>query len=329
MFKSLVLVVLLIAGAMVPMPSAAQATPAQSSSTAEPDLDALSRRIEAAKAAAAKKEQAHKAAAEQRRAEQARAAEAAKKEQADKVVAEQLKAEQARAAEAARQAAAKQQATLVVKADADCQLTVNAEGKGKLTANQSQSIKVSPGEQLIECVTTDGTGANAQETVAAGAQAVVVLALAEAIAVKQREAQQRAAAESAARDPGNLGFFDLGGGILKDTKTGLEWTQSDNGSNIDWNGARNYCASRGGSWRLPSVDELLGIYDKTKSVSTTCGAGQTCYVSRLFRFTEWWFWSGGANGSSQAFSVNFRDGERGPTTVGYSYGHRALCVRRP
>lgn len=309
MIKSSVLIVLLIAGAVTPMPSVAQDTTAQPAATAEPDLDALGRRIEAAKA------------------------EAAKKELADKAAAEQRKAEQARAAEAARQAAAKQQATLVVKADADCQLTVNGEGKGKLTANQTQSIKVSPGEQLIECVTTDGTGANAQETktVAAGAQAVVVLALFDAIAGKQREAQQRVAAESLARNPGNLGFVDQGGGILKDTKTGLEWTQSDNDSGINWNGARNHCWSRGGNWRLPSVDELQAIYDASVPSPKGCwqyNASLTCKVSHLFNLTGFAYWSGEANGSAEAFGVNLYNGNRYSDPVGSAIA-RALCVRRP
>jgi biopolymer transport protein ExbD len=298
MRKSCMLVLLLIFGAAPPMPSGAQDTAAPPSATAEPDLDALTRRIESAKAEAAKKEQ-------------------------------------ARAAEAARLAAAKQQATLVIKADADCQLTVNGEGKGKLTANQTQSIDVKPGDQLIECVTTDGTSAYAQETktVAAGAQAVVVLSPTAAIAARQQEAQQRAAAESAARNPGNLGFVDLGGGILKDTKTGLEWTQSDNGRDIDWNGARNHCAARGGSWRLPSVAELQAIYDANVPSPKVCWhhivASYTCKVSPLFNLTGPGYWSDEASGSANAFGVSLAYGNRLFSLVGNADGYRTLCVRRP
>lgn len=310
MLKSPLLTGMLIAGTVCASPAVAQDNTSQPSASAEPDLDALARRIEAAKA------------------------EATRKEQADKAAAEQRKAEQARAAEAARQAAAKQQATLVVKADADCQLTVNGVGWGRLAANQTQSIKVSPGEQLIECVATDSTGANTQasKTVTAGAQAVVVLSLTAVIAAKHHEAQQRAAAEIAARDPGNAGFVDLGGGILKDTKTGLEWTQNDNGSDIDWNGARRYCSARGGSWRLPSVAELLAIYDADVPTPKVCsqfsGRSFDCKVSKLFNLTGAWFWSGEASDSSLAFYVNLVGGLRNSYPIGYPIHERALCVRR-
>jgi hypothetical protein len=384
MRKSCMLVLLLIFGAAPPMPSGAQDTAAPPSATAEPDLDALTRRIESAKAEAAKKEQA-------RAAEAARLA--AAKQQATLVIKAdadcqltvngegkgKLTANQTQsidvkpgdqliecvttdgtsayaqetktvaagaqavvvlsptAAIAARQQEAQQRAAaeLVVKADADCQLTVNGEGKGKLTANQTQLIKVSPGEQLIECVTTDGTSANAQETktVAAGAQAVVVLSLAAVIAARQQEAQQRAAAESAARNPGNLGFVDLGGGILKDTKTGLEWTQSDNGRDIDWNGARNHCAARGGSWRLPSVAELQAIYDANVPSPKVCWhhivASYTCKVSPLFNLTGPGYWSDEASGSANAFGVSLAYGNRLFSLVGNADGYRTLCVRRP
>jgi hypothetical protein len=308
MLKESSLAIVLVVGALACMTDVTQGAPAQTASNTAPDLDDLERRLEAAKAAAAKKEQADKVAAEQRKAEQARAAEAA----------------------------AKQQATLVVKTDADCQLTVNGEDKGNLTAGQTQSIKINPGDQMIECVTTNGSGAKAEATkaVEAGTQALVELALADEIARKQLEAQQRAVAESAARDPGNLGFVDLGGGILKDTKTGLEWTQNDNGSGINWRNARKYCSSRGGSWRLPSTAELQAIFDANVPSPKVCWkdnrTSATCKVSRLLNLTGPWFWSGEANGSAEAFDVSLNFGGLGSDLVGgKAVLNRALCVRHP
>jgi hypothetical protein len=204
-----------------------------------------------------------------------------------------------------------------------------------LTAVQTQSIKVSPGEQLIECASTDDSGVKAEQTktVAAGVQAVVVLTLSDAIAGKQREAQQRAVAESAARNPGNLGFVDQGGGILMDTKSGLEWTQTDNGADIDWNGARNHCGSRGGSWRLPSVAELLAIYDANVPAPIVCfqfkSTTYVCKVSQLFQLTGVWYWSNETSGASEAFGVYFLNGDRNANRVGSTSYKRALCVRRP
>lgn len=130
-----------------------------------------------------------------------------------------------------------------------------------------------------------------------------------------------------------VGFFDLGGGVLKDSQTGLKWTQSDNGSNINWYGARNYCANLNGGWRLPSTDELQGIYDPSGLMSSNCGTYQgrslTCKVSPLFRLSSAAFWSNVLNGSSEALFVSLYDGQRFSARVDSHGGHgRVLCVRK-
>jgi hypothetical protein len=54
-------------------------------------------------------------------------------------------------------------------------------------------------------------------------------------------------------------------GVVLDTKTGLMWAAKDNGGNINWFGAKNYCDNyRGGGytgWRMPTQDELAGLYE--------------------------------------------------------------------
>jgi hypothetical protein len=238
-----------------------------------------------------------------------------------------------------------QQATLIVKADAACQLTVNGEAKGALQVNETKSLKLNPGEQLVECTSSEDASAKAQQTkaVTAGAQAVVVLALADKMASKQQEAQQqraaaeraaheRAAAESAARDPQNLGFVELGNGVLKDTKTGLQWTQNDNGSDINWDDAKAYCENKGAGWRLPSVDELAAIYDPNVPSPKVCmGSSSTCMTSALFHLTGPWFWSGTQNGSAEALYVGLRalDSRRYSGPASHAPYARALCARRP
>jgi Protein of unknown function (DUF1566) len=50
-----------------------------------------------------------------------------------------------------------------------------------------------------------------------------------------------------------------------DPATNLTWTKNDNGSSVDWSQANTYCASLQldgqSGWRLPTIDELQGIYD--------------------------------------------------------------------
>lgn len=116
------------------------------------------------------------------------------------------------------------------------------------------------------------------------------------------------------------------GGIVRDTKTGREWMQSDNGSEINWSDAMRYCAGKGGGWRLGSPDELESLYDASQS--TSCGT-QTCKVSSKFRLTDTWFWSNELKSSSYAWSVylHLNAPFRSLHHVNPRYYSRALCVR--
>ncbi|MBK7000389.1 MAG: caspase family protein [Rhodoferax sp.] len=120
--------------------------------------------------------------------------------------------------------------------------------------------------------------------------------------------------------------FQESGVVITDTQTGLQWTKADNGSGINWNEAKSYCANKGGGWRLPSVNELQGIYDRSQS--NPCGTS-TCRTSRKFRLTDWWFWSNERDGSSEAFFVYLTDSNRFSSPVEARPNLRALCVRRP
>jgi hypothetical protein len=157
---------------------------------------------------------------------------------------------------------------------------------------------------------------------------------ADTAAAEQRKADQKRAEGKAAADPGKRGFVDLGGGILRDTKTGLEWTQNDNGSDIDWISAREYCASRGGGWQLPSVAELHAIYDANVPTPKICwrssdGTPITCKVSNLFNLTGVGYWSSEMTGNGKAFNVSLAYGDHFGAPVEYAGSDRALCVHHP
>ena len=67
-------------------------------------------------------------------------------------------------------------------------------------------------------------------------------------------------------------YIDNGDGTITDTNTGLMWTQKDShadlGECLDWNDSKSYVSRLNtgghGDWRLPTVEELKGIYDKSK-----------------------------------------------------------------
>jgi hypothetical protein len=51
-----------------------------------------------------------------------------------------------------------------------------------------------------------------------------------------------------------------------DPSSGLTWTGKDNSKDVNWHQAMGYCRDLRlagySDWRLPTIDELEGIYDK-------------------------------------------------------------------
>lgn len=69
----------------------------------------------------------------------------------------------------------------------------------------------------------------------------------------------------------NATLFDKGNGVVLDNSTMLEWEQTTNPNYLNWAAAGTYATSltlSGGGWRLPTINELFGLYD---SISTATG----------------------------------------------------------
>jgi hypothetical protein len=111
-----------------------------------------------------------------------------------------------------------------------------------------------------------------------------------------------------ARDGRFIAYSD---GTVMDTKTNLMWAAKDNGSDISWSKAETYCVNyRGGGytdWRMPTVDELAGLYDKAKTYKTECG--YDIHLSSLIHLTCAWAWASDTR-DSQAAILYFVDGSR-------------------
>ncbi|MCO6437881.1 MAG: DUF1566 domain-containing protein [Phycisphaerae bacterium] len=75
---------------------------------------------------------------------------------------------------------------------------------------------------------------------------------------------------------GTNNFVDNGNGTVTDRSTGLMWTQGDSGVGYNWQAALGYAENLNFAgytdWRLPSVKELQGILDYTRSPDTTSSA---------------------------------------------------------
>jgi polyisoprenoid-binding protein YceI len=120
--------------------------------------------------------------------------------------------------------------------------------------------------------------------------------------------------------------------VIQDTRTGLEWTLADNGYDIDWTHAKEFCNHLPGKWLLPTIDELAAVYESSKAAGVSCGPSR-CAISGPFRLSAEWFWSAdavgndGSDGAELAWGFLMVNGARTKSVQYAGDGSRALCVR--
>lgn len=137
-----------------------------------------------------------------------------------------------------------------------------------------------------------------------------------------------AGAREVARDGPFIAYED---GTVLDTRTNLMWAARDNGSDINWSDAERYCESyRGGGyadWRMPTLEELTGLYDRSRSYKPD-RKQYDVYLTSLIELSSAWVWASGIRGSDGA-GVFFGYGGRSclPQSLDCEVGHRALPVR--
>lgn len=172
--------------------------------------------------------------------------------------------------------------TLLVLCDLVCNWKLDGEVKGQIEAGGSAKVKVEPGQHVVEATTEDGIdGVKQPSTVKPTGQTMVSIELQPVrdfrlIAqqeLRDQEAQARAAKEQAALDAREEAI-----GVWTDPATGLMWTKKDSGRAVSWLEAFHYCQNlqlAGHSdWRLPEIDELLGIYDSSIDIRGSSDRGK-------------------------------------------------------
>lgn len=110
-----------------------------------------------------------------------------------------------------------------------------------------------------------------------------------------------------------------------DPVSGLVWSMKDNGSDVTWQQASDYCKGAGFAahtdWRLPTVEELQGIY------VVWDGEPDSWHTKGYLHFSGLeWSRSPGKDGGEASF-FNLYVGLRGSAPIGRSAAYRALCVR--
>lgn len=109
-------------------------------------------------------------------------------------------------------------------------------------------------------------------------------------------------------------FIVYDNGTVLDSQTNLMWAVKDNGSDISFKSAKSYCDNyRGGGytdWRIPTQDELLGLFDGNKSRPAACDRRFNIHVKTEFiNVTCVASWASEIRGSDAAY-LSFGSGRR-------------------
>lgn len=135
--------------------------------------------------------------------------------------------------------------------------------------------------------------------------------------VKKQEAEldMRRRAEDPYYDCGTkAGRYRSAGRAVVDCEQRLLWALGDDGSDMNWEQARTYCAALGAGWSLPSRPQL-------QSISRVRVMEAVAWI----QLTGGWYWSVEGDGSAAAWIMPLSRGLWYSVPVSYSYG-RAACV---
>jgi tetratricopeptide (TPR) repeat protein len=149
---------------------------------------------------------------------------------------------------------------------------------------------------------------------------------------RAEEEQQRKEEEARVKARARNRFVAYSNGTVLDTQTNLMWAATDNGENINWADAKNYCENyRGGGykdWRMPTQNELAGLYDSNISYKATQW-NVSVHLTELIQLSSINILASGPR-DSKSRSALYDFGHGGPCWVpdeSYCVGYRALPVR--
>jgi hypothetical protein len=238
--------------------------------------------------------------------------------------------------------------TLLVLCDLACNWKLDGKAFGRLAAGDSITVPLSLGRHRVDATTLDNLDEVKKEIeISTGGQMNVHLALQSIQAVRLKADQGiRDNAAQVVRDKAAQVVRDTSAreqqdrdqqerervaretaaGVWTDPATGLMWTKKDNVRDVNWQEAMDYCRNLQlfghSGWRLPTIEELQGIYDAHSNVGGY-------HVKGGLQLSSWWHWSSSqGNASWEARDLLFSNGERVSTRHDYSHGGHALCVRR-
>jgi hypothetical protein len=204
---------------------------------------------------------------------------------------------------------------------------------GQLRGDDATVVLVSPGEHLIEASATVGAASFHTKLDIEKVEKTVDIQLKSPnkpqAKIQEAEPTRTPAQADAARRS-----------TWTDPATGLMWTKEDNGSDVDWEQARVYCSKLGlagySDWRLPTTEELKGIYDPFISTQKMFDTGAIFDVHVKGNLTltgRTWSGSKGTNEAQWEFTFGTRPQQISSLDnpflnfTHFNFDMRALCVR--
>jgi hypothetical protein len=259
-------------------------------------------------------------------------------------------------------------ATLLVTCDLACNWKLDGEAKGHIDAGGAAKAPAELGQHIVNAATDDGLDVVEQITkVEERGQTVLAIKLtpvrdtrlkAEQAARDKaaQEARDRAAREQDARDKaaqqardrtvqvapakGRAAQAEAAGLVWTDPATKLMWTKKDNGTDLTWQQAKDYCRNLQlagySEWHLATINELRGIYDPSVKITGQVLGHEnhwlpaTWHVKGNVQLSSKWTWSstpGVAPGKAWYFPFG-GEGLGFTHPVDDGIGYRALCVHR-
>lgn len=247
---------------------------------------------------------------------------------------------------------AQSSATLLATTDLDCTWKLDGKPQGSLKADDATVVPLSLGKHLVQATSADGLDQwRTVVTVTQAGQEMVEIKLKEAHHKRVAETQPAATApaqptatqptapptvepttqptataptvpqpavEPTATQPKTQPIETP---TWTDPATRLLWAGKDNGKNVTWAEANRYCStlqlSGYSNWRLPTIDELAGIYDESQDV-------YGWHIKGGIRVSGW-EWSSEARDGSEHRLFTFHNVKKDP--ILFAHSRRALCVR--
>lgn len=124
-------------------------------------------------------------------------------------------------------------------------------------------------------------------------------------------------------------FIAYDNGTVLDTHNNLMWAAKDNGGDINWANARNYCKNyRGGGytdWRMPTSYELMNLYDSRKSYRAT-QRDYDVHLTEFIKLSACCPWTSEMRDSDAKY-FHFTNCSTNWDNQSYDINYRALPVR--